>query len=341
MGIFNPEFRIQREKNCLCVPLLREPLATELQQLRMTLAEFEVCVRPFLERVEPQPKLIDLLGEKLPPHVLASLPHAIDFMGDVAIVEIAPELKSYKRIIGDAILMAHKRVRTVLAKAGAVSGEYRLREFEVVAGIEKTETVHREHGCVFHVDLAKAYFSPRLSHEHLRVASQVREDETVLDMFAGVGPFSILTAVKREKVRVYAVDVNPHAFEYLKRNVAANRVETKVTPILGDIGTVVEERLKGLFDRVIMNLPERAMEYVDVACKALKPEGGIMHYYEFSSEPSPMETVKTRLAETLKKAGWETSKVLLTRMVRETAPYTYQVVVDAKVRRVSPPSGLS
>ena len=340
MGILNREFRVQREQGYLYIPLIREPLATELKQLKMVLARFEVCVRPLLEHGERHPKLVDLLGDKLPPHVLASLPHAIDFIGDVAVVEIAPELESYERIIGEAILMAHESVRTVLAKSGAVSGEYRLREFEVIAGAEKTETVHREHGCVFHVDLAKAYFSPRLSYEHFRVASQVGEDETVLDMFAGVGPFSILTAKKREKVRVYAVDVNPDAFRYLKKNVAANRVEAKVTPILGDVRMVVEARLKGLVDRVIMNLPEKAIEYVEVACEALKAEGGVMHYYEFSGEPNPLETVKNRLAEALKKAGCETSEVLLARVVREIAPYTYQVVMDAKVKRVFQPSGL-
>jgi len=337
MNILNREFRVQREQGYLYIPLRREPLATELNQLRMDLTGFEVCAHPFLERVEPQPELADLLGDRLPPHALASLPHAIDFIGEIAVVEIAPKLESYKRIIGEAILMMHKRVRTALAKSGAVSGEYRLREFEVIAGAEKTQTVHREHGCVFHVDLARAYFSPRLSHEHLRVASQVREDETVLDMFAGVGPFSILVAKRREKIRVYAVDVNPDAFRYLKKNVAANRVEAKVTPILGDVRAVVEERLRGRVDRVMMNLPEKAIEYVDVACEALRPEGGVMHFYEFSTEPNPLETVKTRLAEAVKRAGCEASRFLSARVVRETAPYTYQVVVDAQVKGVSQP----
>jgi len=284
---------------------------------------------------------LDLLGDKLPPHALASLPHAIDFVGDIAVLKMPPELREHRKTIGEAILKGHRRVHTVLAKSGAVSGEYRLREFEVIAGDEKTETVHREHGCVFHVDLAKAYFSPRLSYEHLRVASQVQEDETVLDMFAGVGPFSILAAKKCDKIRVYAVDINPEAFRYLKKNVLANRVEVKVTPILGDVRAIVEERLGGLVDRVIMNLPEKAKEYVDVACEALKPQGGVMHFYEFSSESNPLETVKNRLAEAVKKTGYEASKVLLTRAVREIAPFTYQVVVDAQIKGASRPSGLS
>jgi len=337
----NSELKIERVGDFICIPLIREPLDEELETLKESLSAFEISSLEFHKLTKRQPTLSDLLEDVLPPHLLASLPHAVDFVGDIAVLEIPQELREHRKTIGEALLKGHKSVRTVLAKSSAVSGEYRLREFEVIAGVEKTETVHREHGCVFHLDLAKAYFSPRLSHEHSRVASQAGEDETVLDMFAGVGPFSVLTAKKREKIRVYAVDVNPDAFRYLKKNVAANRVEAKVTPVLGDVRVIVEERLKGMADRVIMNLPEKAIEYVDVACEALKPEGGTMHYYEFSSEPSPLETVKTRLAEAVRKARWDTSKVLSARVVREIAPYTYQVVVDAQVKRVLQPSGLS
>jgi len=207
-----------------------------------------------------------------------------------------------------------------------------LREFEVIAGVEKTETVHREHGCVYHVDLAKAYFSPRLSHEHDRVASLVREGEILVDMFSGVGPFSILMAKRRENVRVYAIDVNPDAVNFLRRNIAVNRVEKKVLPILGDARQVVRESFMGIADRVIMNLPERAIEYVDVACKVIKPEGGIMHYYEFTSAPNPLETAKVRLIEAMKRTNREVKEILLARIVRATAPFTWQVAVDAEIQ---------
>lgn len=332
MGLLNREFRVQREQDYLYAPLIREPLAAEVNELKLVVPELEICKRPFLERVERRPKLADLLSSKLPPHVLASLPHATDFIGDIAVVEIAPELESYKRIIGKAILTAHKRVGTVLAKSGAVSGVYRLRTFEVIGGEAKTETVHREHGCIFHVDLAKAYFSPRLSFEHSRVASLVRQDETVVDMFAGVGPFSILIAKKHEDVRVYAIDVNPDALEFLKKNVLINRVQARVKPIVGDAREIINEKLTEVADRVIMNLPERAIEYVDVACRALKPEGGVIHYYEFSNTPNPLETSKSRLTEALKHTNRRLEKILLARIVRGIAPFTYQVVVDTEIR---------
>jgi len=81
-----------------------------------------------------------------------------------------------------------------------------------------------------------------------------------------------------------------------------------------------------------MNLPERAIEYVDVACEAIKPEGGIMHYYEFTSAPNPLETAKVRLVEAMKRTSREVKEVMLARIVRATAPFTWQVAVDAEIQ---------
>ncbi|KPV62684.1 MAG: tRNA (guanine(37)-N1)-methyltransferase Trm5b [Candidatus Bathyarchaeota archaeon BA2] len=332
LNLSNRELGIQHVEDYLCIPLLSEPLPEDIKEMERSIPEFEISAHKFSQRAKRPLKLVDILGDKLPPHLLASVPHAIDFVGDIAIIEIPPELESHKETIGEAVMKTHKRVGTVLAKSSAVEGVYRLREFEVIAGVEKTETVHREHGCVYHVDLSKAYFSPRLSHEHDRVASLVREGEMVVDMFAGVGSFSILIAKKRENVRVHAIDVNPDAVDFLRRNVAVNRVEKKVVSILGDARRVVRERLVKMADRVIMNLPERAIEYVDVACEAIKPEGGIMHYYEFTSAPNPLETAKVRLIEAMKRTNRKVKQVLLARTVRATAPFTWQVVVDAEIQ---------
>ena len=332
LNLFNRELTVQQVEDFLCIPLIREPLPQEVKEFKRSFPEFEISTHRFSERTKRPLKLVDVLEETLPHHLLASVPHAIDFVGDITVIEIPPELEDHKKTIGEAILKTHKRVDTVLAKSGAVEGIYRLREFEVIAGVKKTATIHKEHGCVYHVDLAKAYFSPRLSHEHNRVASQMKEGETVVDMFAGVGPFSILIAKKHEKVKVYAIDVNPDAVEFLKRNIAVNRVEKKVMPLLGDVRQVVRKQLIGVADRVIMNLPEKAIEYVDVACEAIKLEGGIMHYYEFTNAPAPLETARVRLTEAISQTNRKIKKILLAKVVRATAPFTWQVVVDTEIR---------
>jgi tRNA (guanine37-N1)-methyltransferase len=332
LNIFNRELKIQQTEDCLCIPLTADPSLVALRRFEKKLPNYEIAVHNFAERKKRHFKQHDLLADKLPPHLLASVPRAIDFVGDIAIVEIPPELGDHKKTVGEALLKAHKQTSTVLAKSGAVEGVYRLRDFEVIAGAEKIATVYREYGCMYHVDVAKAYFSPRLSSEHNRVASQVKDGETVADLFAGVGPFAIQIAKKHENVRVYAVDVNPDAVSLLKRNVAVNRAEKQVVPVLGDARQVVREQLFGKADRVIMNLPETALEFVDVACEALKAEGGIMHYYSFVKASNPLEAAKVRLTEAVSRNNRQVKNFLLAKTVREVAPYTWQVVVDAEIQ---------
>ena len=185
---------------------------------------------------------------------------------------------------------------------------------------------------MFHIDVAKTYFSPRLSTEHNRITSNVKKGETVVDLFAGVGPFAIPIAKKIKNVQVYAIDVNPNAIALLKRNITTNRTEKQVIPFLGDAHKIVREKLSGKADRVIMNLPETAIEYVDVACEALKTKGGIIHYYSFVSASDQTETAKVRLTEEVNKNQRQIKKIQVAKTVREVAPYTWQVVLDAQIQ---------
>ena len=332
LELIDKSLGIQRDEGNLCIPLIRQPEENELATLKNQVPNCQLTTSFFTEKKPPPVKtLIQALEKTLPPHLLASLPQALDIIGDIAIIEVPPELKTYENLIGEAILKTHRNIRTVLAKAGAISGTYRLREFTFIAGEHKTQTVHREFGCQYHVDVAKAYFSPRLSHEHQRVASLVQTGETVVDLFAGVGPFSILIAKKNPKVKVYAVDINPEAVELLKVNVRVNRVENRVFPILGDAKQIAANKLKGLADGVIMNLPETAIEFVDAACQAIKPQGGIIHFYAFVRSPDSIENLKLSFCQAVESTGRKVEAFLYAKSIRETAPYESQIVLDAKV----------
>jgi tRNA (guanine37-N1)-methyltransferase len=331
LKIFNGELEIQRNKNVIYIPLIHQPSADELKTLKKQIPDCKISTHDFPEKKKQVKTFVEMLQDTLSPHLLANLPRSIDLVGDIAIIEIPPELDAHKHAIGEAVLETHKNVRTVLAKKGAISGTYRLREFSVIAGEPKTETIHKEHGCQYYLDVAKAYFSPRLSYEHKRVASLVKQGETIVDLFAGVGPFVIQIAKTHENVQVYAIDVNPDAVEFLKRSIRLNRVEGKVHPILGDAKQVVEEKLSGVADRVIMNLPEKAMEFVEAACKALKPDGGIVHFYSFVSASVSLETVKLCFLKAVEKCGRKAERIFFSRFVRATAPYEWQVVLDAEI----------
>jgi tRNA (guanine37-N1)-methyltransferase len=153
----------------------------------------------------------------------------------------------------------------------------------------------------------------------------------VVDLFAGVGPFSVLIAKRNPTVKVYAVDLNPDAVELLKVNVRVNRVENRVYPLLGDARRLAAAKLKGKADRVIMNLPETAIDFVDAACQAIKPQGGVLHFYAFIRSPDSTENLKQRFSEAVEKSGRRVASFLYAKSIRETAPYESQVVLDVKI----------
>ena len=160
------------------------------------------------------------LVDKLTPEELEKVSKSFDVVGDIAIIRVPPALESRKELIAEAVMAENKSVKTVLRQQSPVAGAFRLRSLEHVAGERKTETHHREYGCVFKVDLAEAYFSPRLSFERMRVGTLVGRGEIVVNMFAGVGCFSIIIAKHSPARRVYSIDLNPAAVQLMQENIA-------------------------------------------------------------------------------------------------------------------------
>jgi tRNA (guanine37-N1)-methyltransferase len=331
-GLADKSLVIQREEEgFLCIPLVREPQGIELTTLKNQIPQFNLLTAVFSEKQLPPETLTQALQDKLPADLLTSVPQAFDIIGDIVVIDIPPQLKPYQNIIGEAILQTQKNVTTVLSKASDISGIFRVRDYDYIAGEHKTQTIHREFGCQYHVDIAKAYFSPRLSHEHERVAAQVKNGETVADLFAGVGPFSVLIGKRNSTVKVFAVDLNPDAVNLLELNVRDNRVEDRVFPVRGDAREIAQTKLKAKADRVIMNLPETAIDFVDAACNAIKPDGGVVHFYGFVRAPDSIENIKECFLELVEKNGRRVEAYLYSKNVRETAPFESQVVLDAKI----------
>lgn len=326
LGIFDRKLKIRREDDTILIPLTRRPSESEL----MSMFKGAQLLEEKFEAVKARPRtLIEALEDKLSPHLLSMLPTSFDIIGDIAVVEIPPELERYGTMVGEAILAMHKNVCTVLAKSSAISGPYRIREFRVVAGEDKRETLHREHGLAYRLDVSRIYFSPRLSFERERVANQVKDGEVILDMFAGAGPFSILIA-KKHLVKVYAVDLNPVAVQYLRENIRLNGVQERVVALEGDVRAVMGEAFTNFFDRVIMDFPVESIKYIDVACRVLK-KGGIIHYYQFAAEPDPIEKAKEAFSEAVARSQRKVKEILSARLVRATAPHEWQVAIDARL----------
>lgn len=252
---------------------------------------------------------------------------AFDIVGDIAVIKLPEGLLPKKRLIGQALMQVHRHVRTVLNQTSPVRGEFRTRELEVIAGEPRTETVHHEGGCSFRVDLAKTYFSPRLATERLRVAKQVKPGEVVTNLFAGVGSYSVIIVRHSEAARVYSIDKNPEAFKFMCENIRINKVGGRVVPILGDAREVVERRLAGKADRVLMPLPELAHDFFGVALEALKTSGGVVHFYDFGREPDVFGPSFEFARSVAAPKGFRVEQ-LGARKVRSYATRCYHVVLD-------------
>lgn len=260
----------------------------------------------------------------VPEDLKTYLPKSFDIIGEIAVVKVAKELSDYKKAIGDAILNANKNVKTVAVDEG-VKNEYRIRKLNVVSGDHKTETIHREHGIRIMIDLAKAYYSPRLATERIRVARQVKEGEIVIDMFAGVGPFSLTIAKKTKARKIYAIDINPAAIEYLKRNIELNKAGN-VIPLLGDAGEVIKNIEKA--DRIIMNLPHSAIEYFGDALNNLR-DGGTIHYYSITDTENLEKEIKN--LKSIARACTRRFTVIEQRVVRNYSPTESHVAIDLTI----------
>ncbi|UCE81300.1 MAG: class I SAM-dependent methyltransferase family protein [Methanobacteriota archaeon] len=237
----------------------------------------------------------------LPDELRRYLPSSYDVLGSIAIVKISDEVLPFANEIGQAIIATQKSIQTVCLDVGVVD-EFRTRGVKVVAGTKAMETVHREYGLTFRMDVSKVFFSPRLAAERVIVAEQVEDGETVIDMFAGIGPFSILIAKTRKPETVYAIDSNPDAVKYLEENIQLNKA-VRVEPILGDAREEVAKL--GRADRIIMNLPHNAHKFLPEAIRALKP-GGVVHFYmimeeaELESRMNDMRAVAMKEGRVLK-----------------------------------------
>ncbi|MEM2080678.1 MAG: class I SAM-dependent methyltransferase family protein [Candidatus Bathyarchaeia archaeon] len=273
------------------------------------------------------------LAEVLPAEEAHKVYNSFDIIGDIAIIKLPVNASEKAQVVAKTIMSIHRNVKTVLLQTGPVAGDFRLRDLKHVAGENKTSTIHREFGGLFAVDVAKAYFSPRLAYERMRIAQLVEPNETVVNMFAGVGCFSIIIAKYSQVSKVFSIDVNAAAFQFMQENIRLNRVYDKVIPLLGDSKEIVTSQLQHTADRVLMPLPEKALDYLPCAVSALKDTGGWIHYYGLehaTKTERPTEKVKFKITEKLEALGVN-FEVPFVRVVRSTGPNWFQLAADIHI----------
>ncbi len=250
--------------------------------------------------------------------------HSYDIIGNIAVVEI-PEGADQKLIANE--IMKNKNIKTVVKKLSAREGVFRTRQLEIIAGDKNLETLHNEHGMKYKLDVGKVYFSPREGEERQKIAGKVRNDETVLVMFAGIGAYAVAITKKKPGSKVYAVEINADAYEYMRTNIRINRVDALVYPLKGDVRAVCKG-MDGKFGRVVMPYPAGAHEFLDVAIKCLK-KNGFIHFYTINKEGEE-DAGKELLIKEADKLGRKAINVE-SRKVLPYAPRIWKRCVEAQI----------
>jgi len=313
-GVFDTRFKIKATASEVYIPVRTKPPGLEV---------LEVELEPRAERRSFRDRLREILGDKA-----ALARRAFDFIGDIAVIEIPPELEAKAEDIGRALLESVPAVKAVYMKQSPISGVERVRKLRHLAGERRTETVHTENGVKIKLDIGKVYFSPRLSYERQRIAEQVKEGETIVDMFAGTGAFSLVIA-RRKKVKIYAIDINKTAVEYLRQNIGLNRLRGEIIPIYGDCRKVAP---RNTADRVIMNLPGQSHHFLETAFQVLRGSG-VIHFYTLGEEPEPFSRGEKIVEEKASSLGIKV-RIGEKRVVRSYAPRRYIVVLDVVVEHL-------
>jgi len=310
--ILDKDYKVKKDKENVYFPVKKEIKNKEIE------TDIKIMERDTNKKTNKPKSLKQALKEELKPKQLENLVTSFDIIGDIAVIEIPEEVRDKQEKIGKAIMQVHGNVETVCRRETKTKGKYRIRKVHPIAGEEKTETVHREHGVDMKLDLNKTYFNPRLSNERRIIAEKIKPGEHIGYLFAGVGPFSLVIAKKNPNVKITAVELNPDAYEYLEENIMLNSFTDKIEPVHKDV-----KELKGYsFDRVIMPMPTTSEKFLDQILKNTA-EKAVIHYYSLGEEPDYFEKPIKEL-----KRHVENFKVLDKREVLNYAPGKKEVVID-------------
>lgn len=312
-GIFDPGHDVEKSKLYVYFPVKKRAPG------------FDFIERKGHKRHVPPKSLRDALKGKIPQQDLDNLVTSFDTLGDIAIIEIRNEIN--EKLVGQAVLDANPAIKTVYKKAGAHEGPFRIMPVKFIAGEKKSTTIYREHDVHMRITIDQTYFSPRLSEERRRIAELVKPGETIAGFFAGVGPFPLVIA-KKQKCTIYAVELNPKAYEMMKQNIEMNKLKGEIIPMLGDVREISQTIPR--CDRVLMPSPKTGESFLVPSMLAAK-KGAMMHYYEFAPDEDRYTDAIKRIEKAAASLGRKV-KIVKKKVVRPHKVRVSQIVIDFEIK---------
>jgi len=321
-GSLDKRRKITRHGELFEIPVLKDP----------EFRSYTSIIQSHAEYYAPAPTLKILLMEQLDNEKLDLLPRSWQILGDIVITSMHPDLLAVRGQVGDALLKMHPYCRSVYLDEG-IEGDLRRPSRTLIAAkagtLEPGWTIHRENGCQFKLDVTKVMFSKGNLKEKAWMA-KLGSEEFVVDMFAGIGYFTIPMAVHSRPKKILAIELNPDSHKYLVENIKLNNVEDIVEPVLGDC---IEKTPTSAADRVIMGYVKHTSHYLKYGIWALKP-GGVLHYHDtilvHSDYLTALDEIRARIKFEASAQG-RTAEMLDWRRVKKFSPGVWHVVVDARI----------
>ncbi len=302
-----------RRGDLVLLPLKGENPFTEFQVV-------EADLYPQDRHRPPQERIAERLD--LPNELKRLLPEKYERLGHVIVLRLPEPLLPFRAEIAEEYAKVLK-ARTVLLEKGIIQGVERRPDVELLYGTE-TETTHSESGIFYCLDPTKVMFSSGNFDEKLRMASLDCRGETVVDMFAGIGYFTMPLAAKAGAEKVIACEINPEAIGFLRKNIELNHVANRVNVFEGDNRDLPGE---GFADRVVMGYVNVTWQFLPKAFSLVK-KGGIIHYQDTFS----IDRIPDGIVENLRDgSGGRPFEILGIREVKAYAPSISHMVADIRV----------
>jgi tRNA wybutosine-synthesizing protein 2 len=274
----------------------------------------------------PYDEIKKKLSKKILSEHIKIIPKKWEKIGDVLILKIPKELDYYKKDIAK-IYSKILKCKSVLNDIGGINETYRIPKIELLYGSRNTETMHIENGIKYNLDPRKIMFSSGNMHERIRMSNISNQKEIIVDLFAGIGYFSIPIAVYSKPKKIYSCEINPVSYNYLCQNIVINHVASIITPLLGDNKTTSPSNIA---DRVIMGYIKDTEKYFSVAFNSLKNKNGIIHYHDIYPNEKFKEKIEKKIIDIEKKYNVKI-KDFTFRIVKSYAPGINHYIIDMRV----------
>lgn len=299
------------------------PVTSKLKSLLATDVSF---VNRALKKSHIRITLKDALKSVLSLDELNHLKTSFDTLGDMAILEISPELKNKEKLIAETLLRINPSLNSVARKVGIHEGVYRLQKIRILAGRKTKEVTYKENNVILKFNPEKVYFSPRLSAERKRIYKLVKPGEDILVMFSGCAPYPLVISKNTSAKRIVGVEINPDAHKYALLNIKLNKAKN-VEVYNGDVLKIVPS-LNVRFDRILMPLPKTAEDFLPLALSVAK-KGAVIHFYDFL-EDSSFDDAEGKVKKACAKKRLKYKPVHLIKCGQH-APHVFRICFDFQI----------